>query len=71
MFIEEHPSPKGNLQLYVMLAADGTEGGRHNLIAATVGGGDLWVLKVSIGDKRWFKGANKNAKGIFDTFTVA
>lgn len=53
------------------LAADGTEGGRHNLIVATVGGGDLWVCKVQIGDKRWFKGANKFGKSIQNTFTVA
>ena len=25
--------------------------------------GKLWILKVQIGDKRWFKGANEDAKG--------
>ena len=52
-------------------AADGNEGGRHNLIAATVNGGELWICKVQIGDKRWFKGANKSGRSVFDSFTVA
>ncbi len=51
-------------------AADGDEGGRHQLISATVGQGKLWVLKIQIGDKRWFKGVNKEALGSFDSFTV-
>ena len=36
--------------------ADGNEGGRHQLLTAAVGGGNLYVCKVQIGDKRWFKG---------------
>ncbi len=51
--------------------ADGDEGGRHQLIAATVSKGDLWILKIQIGDKRWFKGAKNEAMGAFDSFTVA
>lgn len=51
--------------------ADGDEGGRHQLIAATVSKGDLWILKIQIGDKRWFKGAKTEAMGAFDSFTVA
>ena len=43
--------------------ADGDEGGRHQLISAAVGNGNLYILKVQIGDKRWFKGANAGAKG--------
>lgn len=43
--------------------ADGDEGGRHQLISAAVGNGNLYILKVQIGDKRWFKGANAFAKG--------
>jgi hypothetical protein len=51
--------------------ADGDEGGRHQLIAATVANGSLWVLKVQIGDKRWFKGAKNDAEGALESFTVA
>jgi len=51
--------------------ADGNEGGRHQLIKATVAGGKLWVLLVRCGDKRWFKGVKKEAVGVFDSFIVA
>lgn len=51
--------------------ADGNEGGRHNLISATVDKGDLWICKVQIGDKRWFKGASKQGQAVYNTFTVA
>jgi hypothetical protein len=51
--------------------ADGDEGGRHQLIAATVSKGDLYILKVQIGDKRWFKGAKNEAMGSWNSFTVA
>jgi len=51
--------------------ADGNEGGRHQLIKATVADGKLWVLLVRCGDKRWFKGVKKEAVGIFDSFIVA
>jgi hypothetical protein len=52
-------------------AADGDEGGRHQLIAATVSGGKLWICKIQVGDKRWFKGAKNEALGTFNSFTVA
>ena len=52
-------------------AADGDEGGRHQLVTATVGSGNLYILKVQIGDKRWFKGAKNFATGIVNSFTVA
>lgn len=52
-------------------AADGNEGGRHHLITAAVGNGNLYVMKVQIGDKRWFKGARKDAEGAWNSFTVA
>eukprot|EP00879_Flechtneria_rotunda_P023381 GHRR01024731.1.p1 GENE.GHRR01024731.1~~GHRR01024731.1.p1 ORF type:complete len:207 (-),score=79.33 GHRR01024731.1:1429-2049(-) len=52
-------------------AADGDEGGRHQLISGTVSGGKLWICKVQVGDKRWFKGAKKEAVGAFNSFTVA
>lgn len=51
--------------------ADGDEGGRHQLLTAAVGNGNLYLLKVQIGDKRWFKGADKFAKGCVESFTVA
>jgi len=51
--------------------ADGDEGGRHQLITAAVGNGTLYILKVQIGDKRWFKGAKKDAEGAWNSFTVA
>eukprot|EP00850_Spirogloea_muscicola_P012127 SM000077S21601 [mRNA] locus=s77:475926:479551:- [translate_table: standard] len=50
---------------------DGTEGGRHQLISAAVKGGQLYVCKVSIGDKRWFKGTEIYARNIHDSFQVA
>jgi len=51
--------------------ADGDEGGRHQLITAAVSGGQLYVLKVQVGDKRWFKGVDRDAKGTWNSFTVA
>lgn len=50
--------------------ADGEEGGRHQLVAATVSQGNLYLLLVRCGDKRWFKGADKVVKGTWDSFTV-
>jgi hypothetical protein len=57
--------------LLFVFVADGDEGGRHQLVGATVSGGKLWMVKVQIGDKRWFKGAKKEALGAFNSFTVA
>lgn len=54
-----------------MCAADGDEGGRHQLVKATVANGNLYVLKIQAGDKRWFKGVKKEAVGTFDSFIVA
>jgi len=51
--------------------ADGNEGGRHQLIKAVEANGSLYILKVQIGDKRWFKGAKKEAEACFNSFTVA
>merc|ERR1712149_57535 len=51
--------------------ADGDEGGRHQLISATISNNILYILKVQIGDKRWFKGAKKEAEGVFNSFIVA
>merc|ERR1712224_462857 len=51
--------------------ADGDEGGRHQLIKALVSGGNLYILKIQVGDKRWFKGVKKEAEGAFNSFLVA
>lgn len=37
-------------------AADNDEGGRHHLVKATVSNGKLYILKVQMGDKRWYTG---------------
>ena len=57
--------------LYFRPTADGDEGGRHQLITASVSNGQLYILKVQVGDKRWFKGVEKDAKGAWNSFTVA
>merc|ERR1711904_58203 len=51
--------------------AYGDEGGRHQLISATISNNILYILKVQIGDKRWFKGAKKEAEGALNSFIVA
>jgi hypothetical protein len=51
--------------------ADGDEGGRHQLISATVSGNTLYILKIQVGDKRWFKGVRKEAEGVLNSFIVA
>lgn len=51
--------------------ADGDEGGKHQLITATVTGGKLYILKIQAGDKRWFKGAKKFVEGTDASFVVA
>jgi len=50
--------------------ADGDEGGRHQLIKSVVSNGNLYVLKIQAGDKRWFKGAERECREAFDSFTV-
>merc|ERR1712093_497280 len=72
--IEGTTDKKGrSLYRYNILSrtADGDEGGRHQLISATVSGNNLFILKVQIGDKRWFKGAKKEAEGAINSFIVA
>lgn len=60
-----------DVSAWMGIAADGNEGGRHHLITAAVNGGKLYVCNVVIGDKRWFKGAKKEAEGIFNSFVIA
>lgn len=51
--------------------ADGDEGGKHQLISATVSDGKLYICKAQAGDKRWFKGAKKFVEGTLSSFNVA
>ncbi|KAL8474123.1 hypothetical protein ACS0TY_030118 [Phlomoides rotata] len=51
--------------------ADGDEGGKHQLIRATVKDGKLYICKAQAGDKRWFKGAKKFVESAATSFSVA
>ncbi|RWW76243.1 hypothetical protein BHE74_00015688 [Ensete ventricosum] len=51
--------------------ADGDEGGKHQLITATVSDGKLYICKAQAGDKRWFKGARKFVESAASSFNVA
>jgi hypothetical protein len=51
--------------------ADGNEGGRHQLIKAIEAGGETFILRIVMGDKRWFRGQKNEAFGILNSFTVA
>jgi hypothetical protein len=51
--------------------ADGDEGGRHQLIKTTVADGQLYAIKCQSGDKRWFKGTERDMKAAWNSFAVA
>jgi len=51
--------------------ADGDEGGKHQLITATVKDGKVYICKAQAGDKRWFKGAKKFVENATSSFSVA
>lgn len=51
--------------------ADGDEGGRHHLIASTVSNGALYTVRIQDGDKRWFKGHERDCRKSFESFQVA
>lgn len=51
--------------------ADGDEGGKHQLITATVSDGKLFICKAQAGDKRWFKGARKFVESAANSFSLA
>ncbi|XP_061349598.1 oxygen-evolving enhancer protein 2, chloroplastic [Gastrolobium bilobum] len=51
--------------------ADGDEGGKHQLITATVKDGKLYICKAQAGDKRWFKGARRFVENTASSFSVA
>lgn len=59
-----------NLNVLVR-AADGNEGGRHQLFSVFVNKGKLYIAKVQAGDKRWFKGLKKFAEGAASSFAIA
>lgn len=52
-------------------SADGNEGGKHQLVVATVSNGNLYMLKAQAGDKRWFKGTERLVRNAIDSFQVA
>jgi len=67
-------SNKGKTYYYYEVltrTADGDEGGRHQLIAATVSDGVLYTCKLQSGDKRWFKGQERDLRQTWSSFTVA
>ncbi|VFQ89398.1 unnamed protein product [Cuscuta campestris] len=51
--------------------ADGDEGGKHQLITATVSDGKLYICKAQAGDKRWFKGSRKFVESTASSFSLA
>lgn len=51
--------------------ADGNEGGRHHLLTSTVSGGKVYTLRQQVGDKRWFKGLERENREIASAFKVA
>uniref|UniRef100_A0A0F7H1F2 23 kDa subunit of oxygen evolving system of photosystem II n=2 Tax=Pelargonium TaxID=4030 RepID=A0A0F7H1F2_9ROSI len=51
--------------------ADGDEGGKHQIVTATVKDGKLYICKAQAGDKRWFKGAKKFVENTVTSFSVA
>lgn len=51
--------------------ADGDEGGKHQVITATIKDGKLYICKAQAGDKRWFKGARKFVESAASSFSVA
>jgi photosystem II oxygen-evolving enhancer protein 2 len=51
--------------------ADGDEGGKHQIIRATVKDGKLYICKAQAGDKRWFKGARRFVENTANSFSVA
>lgn len=74
IFKAEESDVKGKPYYYLAVltrTGDGTEGGRHQYIVATVTSGKLYILKAQAGDKRWFKGTSKFIEGAASSFTVA
>jgi photosystem II oxygen-evolving enhancer protein 2 len=51
--------------------ADGNEGGRHQLFTLVVSNGKLYIFKGQAGDKRWFKGLERQIRTSLASFRVA
>lgn len=74
--ILETATPSINGKEYYFLSvltrtADGDEGGKHQLITASVKDGKLYICKAQAGDKRWFKGARKYVENAASSFSIA
>uniref|UniRef100_A0A0F7H0Z7 23 kDa subunit of oxygen evolving system of photosystem II n=1 Tax=Pelargonium incrassatum TaxID=163034 RepID=A0A0F7H0Z7_9ROSI len=68
------PMVDGKQYYYVSVltrTADGDEGGKHQIVTATVKDGKLYICKAQAGDKRWFKGAKKFVENTVTSFSVA
>uniref|UniRef100_A0A0F7H136 23 kDa subunit of oxygen evolving system of photosystem II n=2 Tax=Pelargonium TaxID=4030 RepID=A0A0F7H136_9ROSI len=68
------PVVDGKQYYYVSVltrTADGDEGGKHQIVTATVKDGKLYICKAQAGDKRWFKGAKKFVENTVTSFSVA
>uniref|UniRef100_A0A0F7CZ99 23 kDa subunit of oxygen evolving system of photosystem II n=1 Tax=Melianthus villosus TaxID=377280 RepID=A0A0F7CZ99_9ROSI len=68
------PIVGGKQYYYVSIltrTADGDEGGKHQIVTATVNNGKLYMCKAQAGDKRWFKGAKKLVENAVTSFSVA
>ncbi|CAK8538693.1 unnamed protein product [Lathyrus sativus] len=74
--ILESSTPEIDGKKYYVLSvltrtADGDEGGKHQIIRATVKDGKLYICKAQAGDKRWFKGARRFVESTANSFSVA
>lgn len=73
--LEASSSTVGGKEYYYLSVltrtADGDEGGKHQLITATVNDGKLYICKAQAGDKRWFKGARKFVENAASSFSIA
>ncbi|PHT42714.1 Oxygen-evolving enhancer protein 2, chloroplastic [Capsicum baccatum] len=73
--LESSSSTVGGKEYYFLSVltrtADGDEGGKHQLITATVNNGKLYICKAQAGDKRWFKGARKFVENAASSFSIA
>ncbi|XP_049412512.1 oxygen-evolving enhancer protein 2, chloroplastic [Solanum stenotomum] len=73
--LEASSATVGGKQYYYLSVltrtADGDEGGKHQLITATVNNGKLYICKAQAGDKRWFKGAKKFVENAATSFSIA
>lgn len=54
----------------LLRTADGTEGGRHVLMKAGVKGGNIYLMKVEAGDKRWVRDKRASCRLAMETFQV-